>query len=597
MGRMTQTERQRAEQVLINRYGEAGRHLLATKAPPGLAENLKLRTQTAASATAEQTFSTKAAMVTPPFAVRVLNHLTYGATAQSIAEFNALGTTNAARLTAFVEQQLYPGAIADPLVNTILDDPLGNFTTLKLTLQEQWQTYVIDHVGPGTGPRPAQEVQLAALVRAVYSKRQLHEMTVGFWHDHFNVFARDLFQQSVYVHYTNVIRTHAFGNFRTFLEAIAKSTAMMYYLDNAFSTVSGPNENFARELLELHTLGADNYLGHMNPLEVPDDDEDPAFPIGYVDADVYATAEALTGWTVKNGRGVATENDGTFVYRSQWHDDYPKLVLGMYLPAAQANMKDGRDILDRLAQHPKTARYICSKLIRRFVADVPPPTLVTSAAQVFRNNWTNPEQIRITLRHILTSPELQNSWGNKARRPFEVLAAALRAGGTNWAPQFNGATANFLLARLTETGNGIYEWQPPNGYPDVAGAWRGTNTRVTTWRMENWLQDALENGAGSENVLPILEITRQNLTGGTAATTWTAQNLVNFWCRRLLGYLPTETHRIELVNFMAQNGDPLTYVIPDTNAASAADLKNHYNQQRIKSMVALILMSPEFTSR
>lgn len=595
MSRMSPAEREKAAQILINRYGEAGRRLLATRAPLDRAQQAAGREEAlAADAMAATGLTTRAPLATPPFAVRVLNRLTFGATATSIAQFNALGTTDAARLTAFVDQQLNPSAIPDAAIGTMLSTANG-FETLGLPLSELWRIYRVETtLQPGGDPRPALETRLAALVRAAHSKRQLFEVTAAFWHDHFNIFYQEPVAKTTLVHYTrNAIRPHCFGNFRVMLEAVAKSTSMMYYLDNYSSTVAGPNENFSRELIELYTLGADNYFGHMSPLDVPDDSEDPTYPAGYVDSDVYATAEALTGWSVKNGhRQFPLENDGNFVYRPEWHDDYPKLVLGVVLPAAQANMKDGRDILDRLASHPKTARFICTKMIRRFVSDIPSPTLVASAAKVFRDNWTNPDQIKLTLRHILLSPEMQASWGNKIRRPFELLVAALRTTGSDWVPKYGDSVPNSVLNGLSATGHGIYEWPAPNGYPDVAPAWLGTNSMATSWRLLNWLPTLMESSTSTENLLPILTVTRTELP----ATQWTATQLVDFWCARLLGYSPTPSRRAALIAFMAQNGDPNTYQIEDTNVASGADLKKHFNQFRIRNMVSLVMMTPEFAS-
>lgn len=598
MSRMSQAERKKAAQILINRYGEAGRRLLATKVPPVWAKNPGERGEVRvvdASATVSSSAIGTAALASPPFAVRVLNHLTFGATASSIAQFNALGTTDTARLTAFVDQQLFPGTIPDVAIGTMLTAANG-FDTLSLSLSDLWRIYRREtKLQPGGDPRPALETQLAALVRAVHSKRQLFEMTASFWHDHFNVYFQEPVARTVFTQYArNVIRPHVFGNFRVMLEAVAKSTSMMFYLDNYSSTVAGPNENFARELIELYTLGADNYFGHMSPLDVPDDAEDPAYPAGYVDSDVYATAEALTGWSVKNGHpSFPLENDGTFVYRPEWHDDYPKLVLGVVLPAAQADMKDGRDILDRLASHPKTARFICTKLIRRFVSDVPPPALVTSAAKVFRDNWTSPDQIKRTLRHILLSAELQTSWGNKIRRPYELLVAALRTTGSDWAPKYGDAVANAVVLRTSATGHGTYEWQAPNGYADVAPAWQGTNSMATSWRLLNGLPELMKSSTSTENLLPILAVTRAELP----VAQWTATKLVDFWCERVLGYLPAPSRRDALIKFMAQNGDPNAYVIADNNVPSPTDLKKHFNQGRIRGMVSLVMMTPEFASR
>lgn len=524
----------------------------------------------------------------PPFAVRVLNHLTFGATTASIAEFNALGANDTARLTAFVNQQLNPAAIDDSAFEARLTN--AGYTTLGKSLTQLWSDHVLNDPVYDVRMRPAWEVQRSALARAVHSRRQLQEVVVGFWQNHFNVTLTDFSAAPVYVHYNrDVIRANALGNFRTMLEAVAQSTAMLYYLDNESNTRAGPNENFARELLELHTFGAENYLGFMDPFQVPPCPEDPSFPIGYTDVDVYETASAFTGWSVKDGHWqYPNENDGTFVYRQAWHDAGPKFVLGKFLNPEQPAMKDGRDILDRLAQHPRVAKYICRKLIRRFVSDTPPQALVDSAATVFRANWQQPDQIARTLRHILLSDAFIHSWGMKNRRPFELVAAALRATGSDWTPRVADSKSDEVFWRMGFTGHSPYEWPAPNGYPDNGLAWSGSNSYAMAWKLLNWISETSDN---TIPMAPILAITRSGVSN------WTANNLVDFWCQRILGHLPTAARRQTLVGFMAQNGDPATYVITDTDAWAASDPKRHYNQQRLRSLVALILMSPEFMSR
>lgn len=527
----------------------------------------------------------------PAFAIRALNNLTYGATRDSIAAFNALGANDTARMTAFVDQQLNHLAIDDSAVEQRIAN--AGYTTLSKSLTDLWMQHVRQD-DYNTRMRPGWEVQRASLVRAVYSRRQLFEIVNTFWHDHFNVMVTDYDCCPVYVHYDrDVTRKHAFGNFREMLEAVAQSTAMLIYLDNRSNTRSGPNENFARELLELHTFGAENYLGFMDPFRVPPCPEDPAYPIGYTDIDVYETASAFTGWTFKNGHWeFPTENDGTFVYRSKWHDSGPKYVLGTFIYPEQPAMKDGRDILDRIASHPRVAKFICKKLIRRFFTDEPTQDLIDSAAVVFRQNWQHPDQIKRTLRHILLSDAAFHNWGRKNRRPFEAVAAALRVLGSDWTYRLDENRSNDLNYRLGFTGHQPYDWAAPNGYPDTGKAWGGPNGHAMTWKLLNWLTET-NNVAGDAKLLPILETTR----AGVPVTQWTSRRLVDFWCDRILGYKPVAERYNALLSFMAQNGDIDSYVITDTDAWAQSDLKRHYNHQRLRSMVSLVMMTPEFLSR
>lgn len=532
------------------------------------------------------------ALAPAPFAVRMLRNMTFGHTPATIAEFNALGSGNVQRLANWVDWQLDWRNVDD----SALDARIASldFTTLGKTVPQLWADHVVPNPDYKVRLRPAFEIQRLQWVRATYSKRQLREMVVAFWHNHFNVQCTHWDAGPLFVHYDrDVIRPNALGNFRTMLEAVAASPSMLYYLNNSSNRKNGPNENYARELMELHTLGAINYYGFQNPASIPRDPIDSSFPAGYTDIDVYEVARAFTGWSIRNAHWqFPAENDGTFVYRPTWHDTNAKTVLGVNLPANQADMKDGRDVLDRLARHPGTARFVCTKLIRRFVSDNPPASLVASAAQVFRQNWQAPNQIELVLRHILNSTAMFNAWGLKARRPFEALVAGMRAGGSDWSLRMgndNDKSSHFMwLAGMT--GHMPFNWAPPNGYPDVAGAWSGSSAFAMTWKMLNWLAETAD---GTTPLMPVLQLTRDNVP----AASWTANALVDYWCNRLLGYLPAPERRQTLAKFMAQNGDPATYVITDTDAWAANDLKRHYNHQRLRSMVSLILLSPEFMSR
>ena len=519
----------------------------------------------------------------PPAWVRAWHRLGYGITPTAKQEFNALGANDVARYEALLEQQLAWESIDDSALDARL--AAAGYSTLGKTLPELWADHVAS--GPAYEVRmlPAWEVQRGALVRAIFSRRQLHERMTTFWHDHFNVMVSDYDAGPVYVHYNrNVMRGNAMGNFRDMLEAMARSTSMLFYLDNRTNRRAGPNENFARELLELHTFGAENYLGFVNPSDVPPCPEDPSYPIGYTDIDVYETAAAFTGWSVNTGEG----GDGTFLYRANDHDTGPKVVLGLYLVPEQAALKDGRDVLDRIATHPRVAKFICRKLIRHFVTDAPPQSLVDSAAAIFRDNWQSPDQIRQVLRHILRSEPARESWGGKRRRPSEVVAAAMRAAGADWTLRPNHDRSNDFMWRHGATGHLPYDWPAPNGYPDTALAWSGANSFAMTWKMLGWLSDASD---GELRLMPIVETSRAQVA------TWTARNLVDFWCNRILGHLPAGGRLQMLYRFMAQNGDPAGFAIADDNVWRGSDFKGHYNHDRLRNMVSMVLMSPEFFNR
>lgn len=525
---------------------------------------------------------------TAPLPVRVLAKMGYGHSPEDLAVFHNGGSHDTQRLQAWIESQLDWASIDDTAVESRLDS--AGYQTLGKSLPQLWADHVLGDPPYAVRMQPAFETQRAAFVRAVHSRRQLRELVVEFWHNHFNVFGTDFSIGPVLAHYDrDVIRANAMGNFRDMLEAVARSTAMLYYLDNISNTRNGPNENFARELLELHTLGAENYLGLMNPFEVPPDPTDPTYPIGYTDIDVYETAAAFTGWSARNGHWqYPGENDGTFVYRAAWHDQGPKFVLGMFLYPEQPALQDGHDVLDRLASHPGTARFVCRKLVRRLVSDSPPEALVDSAAQVFRQHWRSSDQITRVLRHILGSEHFAKTWGQKQRRPFEVTVAAMRAVGTDFTMRLDNAASDGLMWLYGFTGHLPFGWPAPNGYPDASTAWSGSNALAMSWRVLNHLPERDDGGA---RILPVVEITRSQVG------TWTASALVDFWTARLLGRPLPSSRRESLLQFMAQNGDPQTYVITDNDEWAASDLKRHYNHQRLRTMVSLLLASPEFFER
>jgi uncharacterized protein (DUF1800 family) len=308
------------------------------------------------------------------------------------------------------------------------------------------------------GRRVVADVQAVKLARAVTSERQLEEVMTDFWENHFSVFAGKG-QTRIFIpsYDRDVIRPRALGNFRDLLGAVAKSPAMLFYLDQFQSTADsahsplrrarvarvrpggrarGLNENYARELLELHTLGVDG---------------------GYSQQDVIEVARALTGWTMNPRQGAS------FLFRPEIHDADAKTVLGHRL-AAGRGIEDGEEVLDIVARHPATARFIARKLAIRFVSDDPPPALVARAAATFRRTDGD---IRETVRTIVTSPEFfsRAAYRAKVKSPFELVASALRAVGAR--PDTTPRAAQ-LVAFL---GAPIFGHQAPNGWPERGDAW------------------------------------------------------------------------------------------------------------------------------
>ena len=278
-----------------------------------------------------------------------------------------LGGNDLDRLTAWVDQQLDPGSIDDSEADNRI--AASGFTTLDKSLQQLWIDHAVADPDWEERIRPATETQLATFIRAIYSRRQLFEVLVDFWHNHFNVYGWDFWEAPVWVHYDrDVIRANVLGNFRQMLEDVAKSTTCSSTSTTGSIPSDGPNENYARELMELHTLGSENYYGAVSRNEVPVDGD--GIAVGFVDEDVFSVARCLTGWSIDGDPWWDPyTGDGGYLYRHDWHDTTAKNVLGVQLPANQPPEKDFLDVLDILAAHPGTGRFVARKLCRRLIGD------------------------------------------------------------------------------------------------------------------------------------------------------------------------------------------------------------------------------------
>jgi uncharacterized protein (DUF1800 family) len=383
------------------------------------------------------------------------------------------------------------------------NNPLDN-TKYRQVLREYYEKN-----GLQLPQRIMAELQASRILRAVYSERQLQEVMVDFWTNHFNVFAGKGADRWLLTAYDrDTIRPHALGKFQDLLIATAKSPAMLFYLDN-FQSVSpdaenrqrnpdarprrqfrnslgrllmnrrpelndngqqpdaqvalnrqrqrrGINENYARELMELHTLGVEG---------------------GYTQKDVQEVARCFTGWTIFAPRGAgaavkamfgenARTNAGSFFFNARVHDDGEKTVLGHKISSG-GGINDGLKVLGILARHPSTARFIATKLVRHFVSDTPPPSLIAQVAKVYQ---TTDGDISAMLRTIFFSTEFNSApaYRAKIKRPFELAISAVRTLGadTNGGPQFHQ-----WIARMGEP---LYGFQTPNGYSDSADAWVNT---------------------------------------------------------------------------------------------------------------------------
>ena len=297
----------------------------------------------------------------------------------------------------------------------------------------------------------ARDLTEGKLLRAVYSNRQLEEVLTDFWFNHFNIYLDKGADRYLVTEYErDVIRPHVLGKFKDLLEATAKSPAMLFYLDNwqsvgpdapqARGKKGGPrglNENYGRELLELHTLGVDG---------------------GYTQADVTEAARCFTGWTI-----VQPQRGGAFVFNQRVHDDGEKTVLGVKI-AKGGGISDGEKVLDMVAHHAATARFIAKKLAMRFVADDPPASLVERMAETFRRTDGD---LRAVMKTMLESKEFfsQGAYLGKLKSPLEVVASAVRAvtGEVDYA---------FPLAnQVAQLGEPLYRKQEPTGYSNSSKEW------------------------------------------------------------------------------------------------------------------------------
>jgi uncharacterized protein (DUF1800 family) len=462
--------------------------------------------------------------------VHVLNRLGFGPRPGDVERVAAMG------VDAYIDQQLFPERIADPVV----DARLAPFASLRMTIPE-----LLARMGPASpvasrrratvferrraidgaagrddalrpalgssarpegeaarralfGGRPRDyEIHTARFIRAIYSERQLQEVMVDFWMNHFSINHGD---DQLTAHFEeSVIRRHALGRFEDLLMGVARHPRMLYYLDNWRSSApadviqqrvsrlketlkgdeyirlferqpflqeaKGLNENFARELMELHTMGVDS---------------------GYTQQDIVEVAKILTGWTISaegltNGR----ENDGAFVFDPLLHVEGDKQVLGRTFKSG--GIEEGEELLRMLASHPATARYIATKVARRFVADDPPGAVIDAATRVFRESKGD---IRQVLRAVFTSPQFRSAaaYRSKIKKPLELVVSSLRAVGAEIDDYDTyGQLTNNNRGVVGRMGERVYDYEAPDGNPDVGAAWMNSNALLVRLDFANAL--------------------------------------------------------------------------------------------------------------
>lgn len=382
----------------------------------------------------------------PDRVVHLLKRATFGIAPGDLPRARNLG------VEGWLNEQLNPASIADGAVAGALNSMLPS-----LGYSAQRLLDVSEEAEDG-GYGVAFDLKRATLYRALYSKRQLFEKMVEFWSNHFSIYHfKDVCAEFKTVDDRDVIRKHALGKFRDLLKASAKSPAMLYYLDNFDNVADGPNENYARELMELHTIGVD---------------------AGYTQQDVAEVARCFTGWTI-DFREEGT--DGEYYYDPYTHDEGPKMVLGNRIAGGRPGFVDGRKVLDLLSTHPACSRFISLKLCRHFVGDTPPPGLVDKVAATFRSTDGD---IKAVLRTLFLADDFYAAAESKLKRPYEWLVSALRGLG---AKITNVDGLDQMLYSLYGLGQVPFEWESPNGYPDVGVSWANTNGLLNRWNYGAYL--------------------------------------------------------------------------------------------------------------
>ncbi|MET7424902.1 DUF1800 domain-containing protein [Dactylosporangium sp. NPDC005555] len=466
--------------------------------------------------------------------LHLLRRATYGPTPDGEAELRSLGAA------AWLDRQLAPAGIDDAACTKLL----ARFPLIGLDISALRARVKAGTMKNG-GWDAMQELGSAAVARAAWSKRQLLEVMVDVWSNHLNVTCPSSDVWDSRGSYDALIRTHALGRFADLLKASATSPAMLSYLDNRSSTKAKPNENYARELMELHTVG-----------------------LIYTEVDVKDAARLLTGLTVDKATGL-------YKFDATQHATGAVTILGWRHDNATAGGGEtaALQFVEMLAQHPATAERVARKLCVRFVSDDPPAALVQRLRQVYVQQKS---AIAPVLRALFTSAEFAASVGAKVRTPFEDLIGTVRVLGLQ--PEATGtegvrALYNYLVA----AGHAPMRWAPPNGYPDVAAAWTAPSGLLIRWNAHlnlaaGWYPKQLVRPASMlASLVPALPPTHGAFVDALAT--------------RLVGTTLQPAHRDALLSFLGKT------------PTSPLKAKDPAVTGRLPHLIALILDSPYFLAR
>ncbi len=472
-----------------------------------------------------------------------LNRTSFGIRPADYARIKSIGIEN------YLEEQLDYQSIDNSELDEILDNvyPLVNSSLTEIL------AYIEEGNQMGENRESDGAIQLisATMMRQMYSKQQLFEVMTEFWNNHFNVDIAKGLDLILKVYEDNhVIRPHAMSSFAEILHADAKSAAMLYYLDNYTNTKSGPNENYARELLELHTLGVDK---------------------GYTENDVKEVARCFTGWSI----GI-NESD-FFEFYDEDHDYGSKLVLEQEINNSEG-IRDGEQVLDYLAASSTTASFISQKLVRRFTSDKPDENLVQKVAKSY---LATDGDIKEMLRTLFHSPEFLDSVDDKYKRPIEFVTSVTRsldieAAQTTIEQKFNPLFV--LFQAYVEGGQIPFFWSPPTGYPDVSGYWQTISALLQRINLTNGIAFGdIEFQSDDGDQAPYSLFIDYNLSA-VIQDTQTAEEIITMLENTLLYRELLLEDKQVLIDFLKSAGTPIS-------------------EQRIRAAVGIILSSTYFQLR
>ncbi len=528
-----------------------------------------------------------------------MNRVTFGARDLDVANVTANGWT------AWVEDQLRPPAGDDPDLDRYLksftvhiqydsfDDNLTNYhwkgvnedrplSYLTASLEKIWKTtrqipWTVSFEEAG---RMEMEFISSVYIRNAHSRYQLREFMTDFWSNHFNVGRAKsyLVGNPLIIYDRDVIRPNVFGNFRQMLEAVAMSNSMLFYLDNAASTATIPNENYARELMELHTMGRGAYFG-KNPGDGDVSDR------GFTDEDIVQASRALSGWTVRFGQNGAMEgsppdqqvnypDDGQFIYNSSAHNTKAGRCLGFDLSTIRENTRaQGQKVLDLVAFHPATGPFICGKLCRRIFGDNPPSSVMARAIEAWTNYKYHPNQIAIVLRAILLGgAEVGTGPCTKVRRPYERFIGMVRTTDTLLSP------TPYWRIYLQDVNDSPFTWPTPDGRPDSNQFWLSTYAMVTAW-------DQLKAFSDTTSI-------KKSLVAQTPVETFNSPAaMVEYWVGRMIGYTLSD-EAMKALTALATNAGTIPQEAA-TNPGVAANWEINF----ARDVIATIAAAPEFVLR